>query len=166
MVGDAVHVVASRRRVKRQLTTGGNVQVLPVLLLQLVLAVANVGNVVRLGAALEDGEAIVLRDVMVVGRVGEVKVGALFFQSVQDPALADVFVAGRGCGGTKRLVVAVGRQGVAVGLEDEVAALGQITADALVAVFKEERLLLCLVAVGVRKVVFAAGAGRAEFRAA
>ncbi len=149
MVGNTVDVVWDRLRIEGEGSVRLDVQVLAVLLLHDVLAVADVGDVIVLSTALGDGEAGVLRNVLAVESAGDVESGAFLGQRVEDPALVLRLVSGGGLGGGEDLgaVAGVG-EGIAVGLKDKVAALSQIAADALEAILEEEGLLFCLVSIG------------------
>jgi hypothetical protein len=125
-----------------------DIQIIPILLLQDILAAPHIGDIIDLRARHRDRQAGMLGDILPVHRTRDIERRALGLQGVDDPALADGVVRRGGAGGGELLVGRAGvGQRVAVGDEHQVAALGEVAAHAPVAVLEDERVRLGLVGV-------------------
>ena len=136
-----------------------DVEVLSILFLHDVLAVADVGDVVDLGTSHRGREAGVLGDVQAIDRAGDVKCGAFRLESVEDPALVLGFMLSSDRGGSKLLRTVAGvREGVSVRLEYKIPPLGQVATDAFETVLVDQGVFFSLLAVRNAGDVLAAGA--------
>ena len=104
-----------------------DVCVIAVLLLQCILAVANIRDVVDLCTARRIRQTVMLREILAIDSAGDCEQSTLFTQSMDDPAVGDVLVAGRGGSGLELLFAITGvRECEAVRLKHEPAALSQV----------------------------------------